>query len=152
MSNYEREGSIRSPIFDGRKFVYWKVRTTSYLQSLGTDVWEIVEGGYTFPSAIPIDKTGKKQHDTNAKVVNTLLGSLSQLEFVKVMQLKTAKEIWDKIILSYEGDNQVKCAKLQSLRIQYETLEMHNDEGIANYFLRIDEIVNCMKNLGEETK
>ena len=29
---------------------------------------------------------------------------------------------------------------------------MHNDESVANYFLRIDEIVNCMKNLGEEIK
>jgi len=49
MSNQEREGSIRPPIFDGSNFVYWKVRTTTYLQSLGTDVWHIVEGGYTFP-------------------------------------------------------------------------------------------------------
>ena len=29
---------------------------------------------------------------------------------------------------------------------------MHNDESIASYLLRIDEIVNCMKNLGEEIK
>eukprot|EP00253_Pinus_taeda_P004774 PITA_04774 len=29
---------------------------------------------------------------------------------------------------------------------------MHSNESIANYFLRIDEIVNCMKNLGEEIK
>ena len=70
-------GSIRPPIFDGRNFVYWKIRTTTYLQSLGTNVWEIVEGGYTFPIAIPIDTTGKKQYETNAKFVNTLLGSLS---------------------------------------------------------------------------
>jgi len=27
---------------------------------------------------------------------------------------------------------------------------MYNDESVANYFLRIDEIVNCMKKLGEE--
>eukprot|EP00253_Pinus_taeda_P027337 PITA_27337 len=152
MSSYEREGSIRPPIFDGSNFFYWKVRTTAYLQSLGIDVWEIVEGGYTFPSAIPTDTASKKQYETNAKAVNTLLGSLSQLEFVKVMQLKTAKEIWDKIILSYEGDNLVKRAKLQSLIIQYETLKMHNDENISHYFLRIDEIVNRMKNLGEEIK
>ena len=64
------------------------------------------------------------------------------------MQLKSAKEIWDKIVLSYEGDSQVKRAKLQTLRIQYETLKMHNDESIASYFLHIDEVVNCMKNLG----
>ena len=29
---------------------------------------------------------------------------------------------------------------------------MHSDESIASYFLHIDEIVNCMKNLGEEIK
>jgi len=29
---------------------------------------------------------------------------------------------------------------------------MHSNESIANYFLRIDEIVNCMRNLGEEIK
>eukprot|EP00253_Pinus_taeda_P010593 PITA_10593 len=108
--------------------------------------------GYTFPSATPTNTVGKKQCETNAKAVNTLLGSLSQSEFVKVMQLKSAKEIWDKIVLSYEGDEQVKRAKLQTLRIQYESLRMHNDESLASYFLCIDEIVNCMKNLGEEIK
>ena len=36
--------------------------------------------------------------------------------------------------------------------IQYENLKMYNDESAANYFLRVDEIVNCMKNLGEEIK
>ena len=29
---------------------------------------------------------------------------------------------------------------------------MHSNESIANYFLRIDEIVNCKRNLGEEFK
>eukprot|EP00253_Pinus_taeda_P023507 PITA_23507 len=129
MSNYEKEASIRPPIFDGSNFVYWKVRITTYLQSLGIEVWDIIETGYTFPSSTPTDTASKKQYETNAKAVNTLLGSPSQSEFVKVKQ-----------------------AKLQTLRIQYENLKMHNDESVANYFLRIDEIVNCMKNLGEEIK
>ena len=56
------------------------------------------------------------------------------------------------MILSYEGDSQVKHAKLQTLRIQYETLKMHNDESIASYSLSICEVVNCMQNLDEEIK
>eukprot|EP00253_Pinus_taeda_P016292 PITA_16292 len=152
MSNYEREASIWPPIFDGTNFVYWKVRVTAYLQSLGTEVWDIIDTGYTFPSATPTNPAKKKKYETNAKVVNTLLGCLSQSEFVKVMQFKSAKEIWDKIVLSYEGDDQVKRAKFQTLRIQYENLKMYNDESVANYFLHVDEIVNCMKNLGEEIK
>ena len=68
------------------------------------------------------------------------------------MHFKSAKEIWDKIILSYKGDEQVKREKLQTLRIRYENLKMHSNESIANYFLHIDDIVNCMRNLGEEIK
>ena len=68
------------------------------------------------------------------------------------MHYKSTKEIWDKIVTSYEGDDQVKRAKLQTLRIKYENLRMYNDESVANYFLRVDEIFNCMKNLGEEIK
>ena len=78
MSNYEKEASIKPPIFDGSNFIYWKVRITTYLQSLGTEVWDIVETGYTFPSATPTYTPGKNQYETSEKAVNTLLGSLSQ--------------------------------------------------------------------------
>ena len=60
MSNQEREGSIRPPIFDGSIFVYWKIRTTTYIQSLGTNVSGIVEGEYTYPSAISTDTADRK--------------------------------------------------------------------------------------------
>jgi len=119
----------------------------SWYRSLGYHRYRV-----HFPSTTPTDPAEKKKYETNAKTVNTLLGCLSQSEFVKVMQYKSAKKIWDKIVLSYEGDEQVKRAKLQTLRIQYENLQMHNDEIVANYFLHVDEIVNYMKNLGEEIK
>ena len=69
MRNYEREASIRPPFFDGTNFNYWNVRVTTYLQSLGTEVWDIVETGYTFPSATPTDSAEKKKYETNAKAV-----------------------------------------------------------------------------------
>ena len=65
------------------------------------------------------------------------------------MQLNTSKVIWDKIILSCEGDAKVKSSKIQTLRIQYENLKMDNEESIENFFLRLDDIVNRMRNLGE---
>eukprot|EP00253_Pinus_taeda_P005706 PITA_05706 len=106
MSNYEREASIRPPVFDGTNFNYWKVRVTAYLQSLGTEVWDIVETGYAFPSTTPTNADEKKEYETNAKAVSTPLGCISQSEFMKVMHYKSAKEIWDKIVTSYEGDEQ----------------------------------------------
>jgi len=79
MNNHEGIGSIRPPIFNVNNLVYWKIRTRAYLQSLGANVWEIVEGGYQFPVAIPRDESHETLYKTNAKVVNTLLGSLQRV-------------------------------------------------------------------------
>ena len=108
-----------------------------------------MEEGYQYPASIPTDAVERKKYETNAKAVNALMGILAESEFVKVMQLNTTKEIWDKIILSYEGDTKVESSKLQTLRIQYENLRMHNEERISSLFLRLDDIVNRMRNLGE---
>lgn len=54
------------------------------------------------------------------------------------------------LVQSYEGDTKLKRAKLQTYRIQYETLKMHEDERITNVFLGVDRIVKTMDSLGDE--
>ena len=39
--------------------------------------------------------------------------------------------MWDKLIRSYEGNEKVKDAKLQTYRIQFEQLKMKEDETIG---------------------
>jgi hypothetical protein len=66
------------------------------------------------------------------------------------MHLGTTKEMWDKLISSYEGNEKVKDAKLQTYRVQFEQLKMKEDETVGKYFLRVEELVNAMKALGEK--
>jgi hypothetical protein len=47
--------------------------------------------------------------------MNAILSGLAEDEFVKVMQLESAKEMWDKIISSYEGDEKVKGANFRHI-------------------------------------
>ena len=100
MRNQDGIASIRPPLFNGNISIFWKTRMRSYLQSLGAELWAVVEQGYQYPAAVPTDPKERKNYETNAKAVNALLGSLTESEFVKFMQLNTAKAIWDKIILS----------------------------------------------------
>lgn len=72
------------------------------------------------------------------------------MEFVKVMHLTSAKDIWDKLQKTYEGDDKVKKAKLQAHRRQFESLKMKGEENIANYLLCKDEIVHTIKGLDEK--
>jgi len=62
-------------------------------------------------------KDDKLEFSFNAKGMNAILNGLAEAEFVKVMHLQTAKEMWDKLINNYEGNEKVKDAKLQSYRV-----------------------------------
>jgi len=102
MGSHEGGFSIMLPLFNGTNFDFWKFKTRAYLQSLGDDVWEIVESGYQYLATIPTNIAGKKGYEIIANAVNAFLGSLDETEFVNVMQLKTTEDMWDKLIQSYE--------------------------------------------------
>ena len=93
MGSHEDVSSIRPPLFNGSNLLLWKIRTKAYLQSIGAEVWAIVEEGYQYPATIPTDSAERKKYEINAKAVNFLLGSMSESEFVKVMQLNSTKQI-----------------------------------------------------------
>ena len=46
--------------------------------------------------------------------------------------------MWDKLISSYEGNEKVKDAKLQTYRIQFEQLKMKEDETVGKYLMRVE--------------
>ena len=68
------------------------------------------------------------------------------------MHNKTTKEIWDTLEGIHEGDKKVKMAKLQVYRAQFENIKMNEEEDVASFFLKVVEIVNNMKALGETIK
>jgi hypothetical protein len=116
---------------------------------LGANVWDVVEPGYT-KLVVLASKYDKIEFIFNAKAMNAILSGLDEAEFVKVMHLESAKEMWDKLISSCEGNEKVKGAKLQTYRLKFEQLKMNEDETVSKYFFRVEEILNAMKGLGEK--
>ncbi|XP_059066419.1 uncharacterized protein LOC131857729 [Cryptomeria japonica] len=54
---------------------------------------------------------------------------------------------------SLRGNNEtLQMAKLQTRRAQFEGLKMKEEERIAEYLLRMDEVTNAIRELGEEIK
>jgi hypothetical protein len=81
----------RAPLFKGNYYALWSVRIKGYTMSLGCDIWKYVEDGYTASTTSPIDTTGNKLCNANARATNAILGGLSNPIFVKVMHCKSAK-------------------------------------------------------------
>ena len=110
--------------------------------SLGANVWDVVETGYVKPIVLA-SRDDKLEFSFNAKAMNAILSGLAEAKFVKVMHIDSMKEIWDKLVNNYEGNEKVKDAKLQTYRLKFEQLKMNEDETVSKYFLRIEETVNA---------
>ena len=123
-----------------------------FLQAQGAEVWIVVLNRYDARVYPPTDAQGKRAYEGNSKAMNAILSSLTETIFVKVMHCDIAKEVWDKLKNIYEGDDKVRGAKLQTYKGQFENLKMKEEENIATHFLRVDEIVNIIKGLGEKVE
>jgi len=104
MASQDSFSSARPPLFNGTNFAFWKIRMKIYLMSLGMEVWHNVVDGYKILTTLPNDEVGKKNYYSNARAMNVIQGGLLEREFVKVMQLESAKETWDKMVNNYEGN------------------------------------------------
>ena len=52
----------------------------------------------------------------------------------------------------YEGESKVKESKLQTYKGQFESLKMKEEENIGEYLLRVDEVVNAVRELWGKLK
>jgi hypothetical protein len=141
MGQQEGMSNNKAPLF----YSLWKIRMKNFLLALGFDIWQSVVDDYIAPTTPPKDSGGKKIYDDNSREVNGILVGLTDSICVKVMHCKSAKEIWDKLEVVYEGDDKVKEAKLQTYRTQFENMKMKEEENIVEYFHRVDEVVNSIR-------
>jgi hypothetical protein len=130
MSIHEGNSTNKAPLFNGTNFAFWKVRMRTYIMDLGANVWDVVDIGYV-KLVVLANEDDKSKFSFNAKAMNAILSGFAEEEFVNVMHLGTAKEMWDKFISSYEGNEKVKDAKLQTYRVQFEQLNMKEDETVG---------------------
>ena len=96
---------------------------TVFLQSLRSRVAKAVTKPFSIPSGDEHtwSDTTTKEFDANAKAHHALLQALNDDDIVRVIHYKSAYEIWSHLVVTHEGTSQVKRAKIDLLRSQYET-------------------------------
>jgi hypothetical protein len=108
----------KPPVFYGEDYSIWNDKMRHHLTSLHKSIWDIVEYGTQVP------KEGDKDYDSeevdqirnfNSQATTILLVSLSREEYNKVQGLKSAKEIWDVLKTTHEGDEVTKITKRETI-------------------------------------
>ncbi|GAV56902.1 UBN2 domain-containing protein, partial [Cephalotus follicularis] len=81
----------------------------------------------------------------NAKAKHIIICAINSSDFNTVSSCISAKEMWDRIKVTYEGTNQVKGAKISMLVHDYEMFTMNENEDIKSMFTRFTNITNALQ-------
>ena len=112
------------------------------------DVSDVVETGQVIASeSTEAQKAVLAKKDSKALFL--IHQCIDDSHFEKIQNANTAKEAWDILIRSHAGGEKIKKVKLQTLRKQYELLQMGEGDRISEYFTKVLTITNQMKALGE---
>jgi hypothetical protein len=98
--------------FDGEDYSFWSHKMRSHLFSLHPSIWEIIENGMLFYSTNNPIFINEQIHK-NAQATTVLLASLCRDEYHKVSGLDNAKQIWDTLKISHEGNDATMITKME---------------------------------------
>jgi hypothetical protein len=91
----------------------------------------------------------KKKVNYDAKAQNILISSLGIEQFYHVSHCVSAKEMWDTLVTHFEGTNEVKISKINTLTQEFELFHMQDGETIADMQQRFVKITNKLHGLGK---
>ena len=111
----EGQSMQRPPLFEPNGFIYWKNRFETYVKSKDIDLWYIIIEGDNkvvykdIASGKDEDSSLTKHSEDQKKLVAKnneakmmLYNALPKKEYERVFMCKTAKDIWQTLIITHQ--------------------------------------------------
>ncbi|GKC25356.1 retrovirus-related pol polyprotein from transposon TNT 1-94 [Tanacetum coccineum] len=101
---------------------------------------------------IPFEKQSddlKKRLAKNNEAKVVIYNAFPRKEYERIFMCTTAKEIWKTLLITHQGNSQVKDNKIDLLVQQYEQFVISEDESINRAFARFNTIITSLKVLDE---
>ncbi|GJU11536.1 hypothetical protein Tco_1133932 [Tanacetum coccineum] len=93
------------------------------------------------------DLKTKLAKNNEAKMV--LYNAIPKKEYERVFMCKTATDIWQSLLITHQGNIQVKDNKIDLVFQQYEQFTILKEESINSDFVRFNTIITSLKALDE---
>ncbi|GKB08011.1 hypothetical protein Tco_0836295 [Tanacetum coccineum] len=152
----------RPPLYESNHFIYWKNRFETYVKAKDLDLWHIILNDDFPPLAknevtqilevVPFEQQDddlKKKLGKNNEAKMVLYNALPKKEYERIFMCKMAKDISQSLLITHQGNSQVKDNKIDLLVQQYEQFSILEKESIDSGFARFNTIITSLKALDE---
>nr|GEV75827.1 DUF4219 domain-containing protein/UBN2 domain-containing protein [Tanacetum cinerariifolium] len=157
----EGQSMQRLPLFESDCFIYWKSRFEIYVKAKDLDLWHIIMNGdvpavtknevtqvlESVPFEEQTDDLKKLAKNNKAKMF--LYNASPKKKYKRIFMCKTAKDIWQSLLITHQGNSQVKNNKINFLVKQYKQFTILEEKSIDSGFARFNTIITSLKALDE---
>ena len=148
----EDKSLTKIPHFDGQHYDHWSKLMENLLRAKG--LWSLVEIGIQEPIiGSALSTTQQAQHDDakmkDHQVKHYLYQAIDRVTFEQILDRRTSKIVWDSLKSKFGGNAKVKKSLLNTLRRDFEILQMKQSESITEYFAKVTSVANQMRSNGE---
>ncbi|GJZ85430.1 zf-CCHC domain-containing protein [Tanacetum coccineum] len=134
----EGQSMQRPPLFESDGFIYWKNKFEIYVKSNDLDLWHVITYG-DFP---PIQNNPETKKDE-------IVPFDKQNYDLKKKLAKNNEAKMDTLLITHQGNSQVKDNKIDLLVQQYKQFTIPEEKSIDNAFARFNIIITSLKALDE---
>ncbi|GJV90375.1 zf-CCHC domain-containing protein [Tanacetum coccineum] len=159
----EGQSMQRPPLFESDHYIYCKNRFETYVEAKDLNLWHIILNG-DFPplsknevtqilEVVPFEQQDddlKKKLAKNNEAKMVLYNALPKKEYERIFMCKTAKDIWQSLLITHQGNSQVKDNKIDLLVQQSEQFSILEEESIDSGFARFNTFITSLKALDED--
>jgi hypothetical protein len=155
----EGSSSNMPPLFEGDDYYYWKDKMELFLRSQDNNMWAVIEVAEYQPtvkdSFTPKPQLEWTTTESDRVLLNTkaklfIKSALCREEYDRVMECKTAKEMWNTLQIHHEGTSRVKETRVDIGVTKFELFEMNEDETMDQMYGRFTVIINELNSLGKK--
>ncbi|KAL8088633.1 hypothetical protein AgCh_038420 [Apium graveolens] len=163
-SRYE---TIRVPILRPSEYAIWKVRMTMFLEATDPEYLDRIKEGPHKPTKLAVAVAGeaaktvpKEKSDyiaediasiaKDAKVRHLLHSAIDNVMSNRVINCKTAKEIWDALETRCQGTDTIKKNKKTILTQEYEHFDSKANESLTDLYDRFVKLLNDLSLVNKE--
>ncbi|GKA11078.1 retrovirus-related pol polyprotein from transposon TNT 1-94 [Tanacetum coccineum] len=145
--------------FDKEDFTSWKVRFLVYLDGLEHYLLKILEDGPFVPmsslstSTNHLPKPQKQWSHADRRLANQdkrlksiIISCLPNDVMKSVIKCKTAKAMWNDLILAHEGPSDTRDTKIAALRLKFNAFKALEGEKVNGTYTRLKCLLNDLEN------
>jgi gag-polypeptide of LTR copia-type len=118
-------------------------------------LWDIIEDDYiTYDAGHQLTEDVKKELKENkmkdAKALFLIHQGVAENIFSRIINETKSKDAWNMLEQEFKGSAKMQIIKLQTLRRQYQNMQMKDSKKVKVYFSQVMNLVNQICSLGDK--